>query len=732
MNAITSDYLVDLNQIEHHPAIENITEILCNKTGNSDRSFFRVEVAYFLAKMAASMRATIVTKDRGDIPVNVYALALATSGFGKGHSVNILETEFLAGFRSRFMDDTFPLIADDHLWKLAIKRAALSGKEEQDEKNALDREFNAAGALAFTFDSGTPAAVKQMRQKLLMANCGSINLQIDEIGSNLIGATDVLNVFLELYDQGMVKQKLTKNTAENTRGEELEGKTPTNALLFGTPAKLLDGGATEDHFYSFLDIGYARRCIFAWGEAQKQTESVSPASVLDLARQAYARLTQAQNTSTINTWANHFALLADPAKFGWRMVVEDEVGIALIAYKLECERQADAMSEQEAIRKAEMQHRYFKSLKLAGALAFIDESSEVTLDHLYAAIKLVEESGAAFQKLMTREKNYVKLARYIAAAGTELTHADLNESLPFYKSGAAARNEMMTLARSWSYKQHIIIRKRFVDDGIEVFSGETLQETDLSKMILSYSTDFAYNYDSEEAVPFDQLHLLTQAPGMHWANHRFEKNHRSEINAIPGFNMIVLDVDGGVRMETAHELLKDYRFLSYTTKRHDRENHRFRVILPINYVLKLDSDDYKEFMNNVMEWMFFPSDESANQRSKKWLSHDGGSYHYNDGQLLDALRFIPRTSLNESHVKTMQSLQSLDNLERWFAQRMASGNRNNQMIKFALALVDNGMSFTEVEAAVLAFNSKLPDGLTEDEIRNTILVTVAKKIHGIA
>ena len=77
---------------------QDITDVLCNRTQNQDRGFFRVEAAYFLAKMAATMRAVIKTKDRGDIPVNLYALALATSGFGKGHSVNIIETQFLGEF----------------------------------------------------------------------------------------------------------------------------------------------------------------------------------------------------------------------------------------------------------------------------------------------------------------------------------------------------------------------------------------------------------------------------------------------------------------------------------------------------------------------------------------------------------------------------------------------------------------------------------------------------------
>ena len=53
----------------------------------------------------------------------------------------------------------------------------------------------------------------------------------------------------------------------------------------------------------------------------------------------------------------------------------------------------------------------------------------------------------------------MKLAKYIANVGIEVTHADLNEALPFYKSGVAARNEMMTMAQAWGYKQNILIKK---------------------------------------------------------------------------------------------------------------------------------------------------------------------------------------------------------------------------------------------------------------------------------
>ena len=49
------------------------------------------------------------------------------------------------------------------------------------------------------------------------------------------------------------------------------------------------------------------------------------------------------------------------------------------------------------------------------------------------------------------------------------------------------------------------------------------------------------------------------------------------------------------------------------------------------------------------------------------------------------------------------------------------------MIKYALALVDNGLSFQEVENHVKGFNKKLSNPLPENELQNTILITVAKK-----
>jgi hypothetical protein len=721
--------MINLTGVTHHPAIEEITDVLCNKTQNTDRGFFRVAMAYFLAKMASSQRATIVTKDRGEIPVSMYVLNLATSGYGKGHSVAIVEGQFLAGFRKRFMEDTFPVVAEKHLWDIANDRAVRNGSDQQEEFEKAEAEWKRAGALPFTFDSATGPAVKQLRHKLVMSNCGSLNLQVDEVGTNLAAALEPLALYLELYDQGLIKPKLTKNTAENQRNEDMEGKTPANLLLFGTPAKLFDGGPTEDAFYSLLDTGYARRCLFGWGQAEKKAHLSKTASEI------YNDLINPTNSAVVDKWADHFHDLADPAMHGWKMKVEDDVGIALVQYQIQCKQIAEGFADHEEIRKAEMEHRYFKALKLAGTLAFIDKSLEIEMGHLMQAILLVEESGEAFAKILTREKAYVKLANYIAGVGTDLTHSDLYESLPFYPRSIGPRNDMLTLATAWGYTRHIVIKKKFID-GIEFFRGEKLKETNLDEMIVSYGEHWAYNYQCE-VVPFADLQTLVEANGYHWANHHFKGGHRSRENMIQGFNMITIDVDSGTPLALAKELLSEYKFITYTTKRHQTEGYgdRYRILIPMNYTLYLDAEDYKLFMDNVLSWLPFPAptDDAANQPEKKWECFGGtedvkSEFFMNaEGTLLDVLQFIPRTTVNDKFHDQFKQVASLDNLERWFAAKIATGNRNNQMIKFALALVDGGMNLLEVSRAVHAFNGKISNPMDEEEIDSTIMVTVGKR-----
>lgn len=721
--------IIDTSAFKHHVAIEQLTDLLCNKTQNFDKAYFRVIVASFLAKMASNMRAVISTEDRGDIPINLYTLALAPSGYGKGYSMNLME-EITEGFKDRFINETMPFKAEQALEIRAQSRAVRNRTSPDEELDGLKKYYSELGEFPFTFSEGNSPATKQLRQKLLMAECGSINLTIDEIGSNLLGQQEILTLFLELYDQGMTKQKLTKNTKDNIRGEDISGKTPANMLLFGTPTKLLDGGETENKFFEFLETGYARRFLFGYGKqtSQKAYKQFTPEA-------AYDKLVDNSNSQIFTNWRNTFYELADPSLLDWKVIVPRDIGIKLIDYRFKCEKAADELSSEEEIRKAEISHRYFRVLKLAGAFAFIDKATNLTEEHLKQAIKLTEESGEDFNRILNREKSYARLAKFIAEQKTEVTHTDLDEKLPFYKTGFAARKEMMDMARSWGIKNNILI-KTVVNDGIEFFSADTLTKTDMNKLIISASDDVAFHYQDVIASWDDICTMGNQyldgtdsnPQPVHWINHRVKEGHRSDDCIVSGFNLIVLDVDGTLPIKAFQDMFKEYKYALYTTKRSTPDCERYRVIFPANYTLELDKDTYKEFMQNVLSWVPFSVDSAVCQRSHKWLTNPNATLYKNDGKIFDVLPFIPHTKRNESFMAGERKISNLGALERWFSRQFTEGNRNNILFRYGMALMDSGQSLMDIERCIYSFNDIQENKLSKEEIASTVISEIARKM----
>lgn len=715
-----------VTDMNYFPMQEKLVDILCQRTENNDRHFFRILVAYYFSKVSSMMRAVIDDgTDKEGIPTNMYAINLAISGYGKGKSMNIMEDQVISGFRKQFQTDTFFRAAEQNLAKLAVDRSVKSGEDPDEvELPKLKAEFRSCGKLLFSFDSGTTPALKQMRMKLLMANAGSMNMEIDEIGSNLLGNSEIITTFLELFDVGKLKQKLVKNTAENIRLDDIEGRTPANTLLFGTPSRVFDGAKVENEMRTMLQTGYARRCFFGY--------ATEPVKTLDkTAEEIYESLNSADSANYLSQAYAHFTNLGDELNFGVRLDVPKDVSILNIQYKSQCEKEAHELPEHEEILKAELNHRYFKALKLAGTYAFIEGSPEVTEEHLYNAIKLVHDSGEALKRMLKRERNYMRIAKYLADIGTEITHVDLMEDLPCYNVSKHSRMDLIEQATAWGYTNNILIKRNTVD-GVEFIKGETLQKVDLNNLRFAFSTRLAEDYNNDYAV-FSDLHKLTQTPGVHWVNHHLEdgdvgKGYRKKENVIAGCDCVAIDIDEGCTIEKAQTLLNEYAYHMHITKSHTPEHHRFRIVMPLSHQIYLNDEDFKQFMKNINDWLPFNTDESTIQRERKWQSFKG-EYWDNEGKPIDALLFIPKTKKEENFRNNIADLSNLDNLERWFVANTGSGSRSNNLIRYALMLVDSGAELDLVKMKVINLNAKLPDPLDESEIHATIMLTVAKKIQ---
>ena len=91
--------------------------------------------------------------------------------------------------------------------------------------------------------------------------------------------------------------------------------------------------------------------------------------------------------------------------------------------------------------------------------------------------------------------------------------------------------------------------------------------------------------------------------------------------------------------------------------------------------------------------------------------------------------FIPNTSRSDERQQAFQNQSDLDNLERWVLNHIGSGNRNDQIYKYAMVLADAGKSLEQIGELARSLNNKLSDRLSDEEIMNTVLKSVSNKMN---
>lgn len=705
---------------------EDIVNILNIRTGIENKKFFRVLTIYKFCQIASMMRAKISFANTNNIPINVYALNLAESGFSKGKSVNILNQDIFKEFENEFKHNIFKdeIIEDKIRYDCQKEFEKYGGDDTETRYYKKKQDLNACSRFMYEFPISTTEGLRSLRNRLSISGLGSTNMKTDEIGSMLSNKDikEVLDFNLEVYDMGLGNNKLLKVESKG----EATNSVPSNMLLFGTPERLFDSDSTEKLFMDFLITGYGRRLLFGY-EKEINMKSISPEKRWEELSSTHLREEQLY-------LSKKFKDLCKIDNLNKEYILDEETTIELFKYEELCKDRASKMKSYETIKKAEMNHRYWKALKIAGAYAFIENSDEITSEHIEDAIELVEESGESFNEMMKTDAPYVRLAKYIAETDIKITQVDLVENLPFYKGSESNKRDLMELAIAYGYQNNIIISQT-VENGITFFKGETLKDTNINNMIISYSEDIAKNYQNKLA-PFNKLHNLINQKKYNFCSHHFIDGHRCSENAKQEFNLLVLDIDKGLNIDTFKSLMGDYAYLLYTTKRHKTteiingkkiiHGDRYRVIFPMANILKMKPDEYSTFMKNVFNWLPFEVDIQTSDIARKWECNNG-EYFYNEGKLFPCMNFIPNTKKHRDMNDKENKLRNMDSLEKWFVRNMENGNRNNMLLRYGMSLLDKGFNSEMIELSLIGLNEKLDSPLDIGEIKGTIMRSIVKE-----
>jgi hypothetical protein len=476
--------------------------------------------------------------------------------------------------------------------------------------------------------------------------------------------------------------------------------------MFGTPSKLMNGGKEEEDFMNLLLEGYGRRCFF--GNVPDNSHKTKKT-----ASELYDTYTNPANSQFIHSFSRKLGALADEVNLNKEIKVSREVSILLIEYRLYCEERAAKLPEHDELKRAEISHRDGKALKLAGAYAFIEGSYEITEELLYNAIRLTEDSGISFNEILDRDRNYVKLAKYISNIGRDVTLVDLTEDLPLFKGSVAQKNELLSLAITYGYKNNIIIKKNTVGN-IDFYSGESLEETNLNKLLLSYSLNEIMGYKNY-ANSFSSFEELLDQSNGYWCNHHYENDDRAEKEIIQGFNVVCFDIKLQISIKTLKEALKEYVYYLYSF------DDDFKIVFPLSHIINLSKEDYIIFINNIIYYMPFDVlDDSSTLRSTiHRCIKDRGIFNYK-GDLLNALQFIPNTTKEGEWHDSLKEIEHLSNLERWILRNRENEPLIKSLNKYGQMLLSAGVSNLEAKGAILLLNEKLKGKLTKETITREI------------
>ena len=678
--------------------IDIMTRLLAGVDNEDDiKRYARLVSLYGVASIANSIRTEVVIPtDNETMPINLYGVGLAGSGISKSKTVNYVTS---------WIEDCWKDIKE-----LGNKRLEVIDPFQLEEINDMTKD---GVSVEYFYKSITDASLTKLIRILDIADYGSVNLIIDEFASVIGRDYELLSSsVLEIFDRG----KLSVNLRATSKVKRANNPIPFCFLGFGSSHLLFESDtATEKLFMDLLQTGLARRSIFVNVKTtiNKYTLDIDSETSKDIA------FVKNRFKEIVSNYDHKTLSLTDEAKELYRATEKENI------------EQSALVSEYKAIQKIYCRNIYWLALKISGVYAVANLHNEVTKEDYLNALEVVNDSYNDLISTVNRKEKYELLVDYLLEKGETESEYTLTKELPFYKE-IKNKRQFLELAKGYAYDNNITLQ---IQDkrNITFYNARGKVKTDLEEPLLfSYSEDMAEGYFTNETVVWRDFYKVLTADGICYSAHSFKDGKRSNDTALTGFQLIILDIDGGVDLETAKILFSEYTYLIATTRNHQKEKKgkiedRFRIVLPMEYTLDLDAETYTQMMKNLFEDLPIEVDKLSDI-GRMFFSSAESKYWYNDGVLFNADKYIPHTQEEDLYKKegVKLSKKNINGISQWCI-RNQSGGRNNTLIKLAFLLVDKGFTHEEAKEEIKRVNQQFDSPLSQSELERTIFKSLVRK-----
>jgi hypothetical protein len=664
--------------------------------------FFNTAAAMGLKNIRISRTTNSGTKL---IIPNYYAISFVPSGAGKNHSRDLSRMLF---------EDPFAR------W---VEKCSDFNESNKDQDGKFDKKYIKLTDYYVPISSSIEG-IQKAAQTLNDMCSGSINATTDELGDVMMKMEPIFTKLKTAWDSGISEGQV--NVSDGNDNYFTVTDVCFNALLFGSPAPFELDPKKKDKLLEAYVSGMARRSFIYHNGNYKKSENRN--TEFETADMELYKTVQDYRME-LRSFINHNNTIHLPHEIRKKLI--------------EWDIQKESLRETSNSLIAEDLGNPKKIEKLLGILATLDLSAEITEEHLTFAINFTELMDKTAEETVMIQPIYMQIYHELEKRSFT-ARTDIIKAVKDVKTATQLDQEMILVEEHANMVGNSIVKKE--NSGIITYKLEKLSATSLDGIIIST------NDDMNQANPkgfvknegkFENIYKLTNGKYRYSAG-TFLNGYITDENYLREQNLFIIDIDEGLTIDDAKGLFKDYTYLISTTKSHQKDKHgvvcdRFRLILPTISKFHLEPKIYSDTYMNVLNAVgIYEADSKCRNSSRWYYGNPDGEYWYNQGSiLLDIRPYIPHSSEN---IKTEKSLHNLereisdDNIDlriagalKWFASNTTSGNRNDNVYRFAKMLKDpSHIDCAEWEQWTRRANSILSEPLNEREL-NTIVRSVQSK-----
>lgn len=630
-----------------------------------------------------------------------YAISFVGSGGGKNHSRDLSRILFEEPF-NKFVDDCS-----------AFNEAAKAHTED----GKFDKKYIKLTDYYIPISSSIEGIQKAAQTVNDMCK-GSINVTTDELGDVIMKMEPIFTKLKTAWDSGVSEGQV--NVSDGNDNYFTVTDVCFNALLFGSPAPFELDPKKKDKLLEAYVSGMARRSFIYHNAHYKKSENRN-VNFESAEPQLYH--TVQEYRQELRSFINHTSEIVLPSAVRKRLI--------------EWDIQKESLRESSNSLIAEDLGNPKKIEKLLGILATLDLSTEVTDEHLDFAIQFTELMDRTAEDTVRIQPIYMQIYHELEKRSFT-ARTDIIKAVKDVKSTKHLDDEMILVEEHANMVGNSIVRKE--NSGIITYKLEKLSATSLEGILISSNDNLRQDVPAgfkKNEGKFENLHILTNGPYRYSAG-TFLNGYITDENYLREQNLFIIDVDDGLSIEDAKGLFSDYTYLIATTKSHQIAKNgitcdRFRLILPTISKFHLEPKVYSEMYMNVLHAIGVSEADSKCRNSSRWYyGNPDGEYWYNQGSmLLDIRPYIPNSSENLKTAISMQKYEDTindDNIDlriagalKWLVSNTTSGNRNDNMFRFAVMLKDpSRINSSDWESWTRRANNLLSEPLPEREL-NTII-----------